>query len=242
LNLSSIFDNTLKTVKSNSPEILTALGVSGVVTTAYLTGKAAVKMAQDEDTDPWMSNVDKVKRYWKLYIPAAASGALTIGCIIGASKANGRRTAAAITAYSITEKAFSEYKEKVIEQVGKGKEERIRDDLAQDRITNNPLGSREIILTSGGEVLCCELFTNRYFRSDMETLRKAMNDINVWVVNSRSATLTDFYSLIGLSPTTISDDIGWEDDRLMELIFSTTMAENNEPCLAFEYNYTRPLD
>ncbi len=39
--LSDIFTKTAKTLKSNSPEILTALGVSGVITTSYLTAKAS---------------------------------------------------------------------------------------------------------------------------------------------------------------------------------------------------------
>lgn len=242
MTISMLLTRTTQTLKSNAPEILTALAVSGVATTSYLVGKATYKMARDEDQPPGLSVKEQVKRHWKLYVPAGISGVVTIGCIVGASKGNNRRTAAAVTAYSLTEKAFSEYKEQVVTQIGKGKEQKIRDEVAQKTVSENPVGSREVVLTKGGDVLCCELLTRRYFRSDMETLRKAQNDVNFWVVNTRKATLDDFYSLIGLASTSVSGDLGWEDDQPMDLVFSTVMAENDEPCLAFEYNYTRPIE
>ncbi len=85
-----VFNNVIKALKSNSPEILTALGVSGVVTTSYLVGKASFKAAQHLGEGPAGPTIkEKAKETWKLYIPAGISGVLTVGCIIGASKANG---------------------------------------------------------------------------------------------------------------------------------------------------------
>jgi hypothetical protein len=237
MTISDFFTNTVKVIKSNSPVILTALGVSGVVTTSYLTAKATYKVARDEDADPFASNKDKVKKYWKLYIPPAISGVMTVGCIIGASRSNTRRTAAAAAAYSITEKAFNEYKEKVAETIGKGKEQKIRDDIAQDHVTNNP-PSNELIVLVSGHVLCREEHTGRYFRSDMETLLKAQNRINHMINNQLWVTLSEFYELLGLPHTSSSSEVGWNSERgLMELQFSTAIASDNEPCLTFEYNY-----
>lgn len=242
MNLSPYIHGVLKSVKSNSPEILTALGVSGVLTTAYLTGKASFQVAKDEDADPWASNKEKIKKYWKLYIPPAVSGVVAIGCIIAAQKSNARRTAAAVTAYSVAERAFGEYKEKVVEQIGKGKEQKIRDELTQEKVAKDTsLGQKEVLVLGSGHVLCCELFTRRYFRSDMETLRKAKNDINARIVQEAYITLDDFYDVLGIPHTSHSGNIGWDSNRLMDLEFSTVLSENGEPCLAFDYNYTKPL-
>lgn len=241
MNLPTFVTKALQTVKSNSPEILTALGVSGVVTTAYLTSKATYKVARDEDADPWASNKEKIKKYWKFYVPAGISGVVTIASIIGASKASGRRTAAAVTAYSITEKAFSEYREKVVDQIGVNKEQKIRDEIVQEHISDKPHSSQEVIVAGSGQVLCCELLTHRYFRSDMETLRKAQNDINSKVVNGLYVVLDEFYDILGLPYTSVSGNMGWDSNKLMELEFSTVLSSDNEPCLAFEYNYTKPL-
>lgn len=237
--------------KSNSPEILTGMGVTGVITTSYFTSKAAVQAHEMIRLEESVSGThgdrrerlkERTKLVWKCYIPPVVCGAVTIGCIIGASKSNARRTAAAVTAYSVTEKAFSEYKEKVIEEVGKNKEQKIHDEVVRDRVENNPPGSSEVIVIGNGQVLCCELYTHRYFKSDMEALRKAQNDINAQIVNGLYVTLDEFYDLVGLSHTSSSNELGWDSDRLMELRFTTVLAEGGEPCLAFEYNYVKPLD
>lgn len=246
--ISHLFNKTIQLVKSNSPEILTALSVSGVVSTAYLTGKASYKASDiiynAEHRKPVKNRKERFKERtkltWKLYIPAGVSGALTIGCIIGASRATGRRTAAAVTAYSLTERAFSEYREKVVEEIGKGKEQKIRDEIVQDRVIAKP-PPQNVIVAGSGTVLCCELFTHRYFQSDMETLRKAQNDVCEKIIHELYVTLDYFYDLIGLPYTSQSNDMGWDSGKTMELEFSTVLAEGGVPCLAFEYSYIKPL-
>ena len=242
MNLPYLVNKATRLVKAHSPELLAALGASGVLSTSYLVGKAsfeAAKKLESEAAD--MSVKDKVKIVWKLYIPAGISGVVTIGCVIGSTKVSGSRTAAAVTAYSITERAFSEYREKVVEEIGKGKEQKIRDEIAQEHVSAMPLGSREVIILGTGHVLCCELFTGRYFRSDMETLRQTQNQINQMIISALYIAIGDFYELVGLSPTSVSDNLGWDSDRLMELTFSAVVSDSGEPCLAFDYNYTKPL-
>ncbi len=247
MNLSRLVPNLVKTVKCNSPEILTALGVSGVVSTAYLTIKATIRASEilEHKHQTGIALIpfrkEEIKPVWRCYIPAGISGAATIACIIGASKSSARRTAAAVTAYSITETAFSKYKEEVIAQVGTGKEQKIRDELAQKSVSETPPGSKELVIIGSGQVLCCELYTHRYFHSDMETLRKAQNDINERVVRDAYVPLDEFYELVGLPYTSASSVIGWDSNRQMELRFSTVMSESGVPCLAFEYNYVKPI-
>jgi hypothetical protein len=240
MNISNLLHQLGQKVKSNAPEILTGLGITGVISTAVLAARAGNKAAAKlSEQDPWMSNKEKAKIVWPLYIPTGISGVVTIGCIIGSGRASGKQTAAAVTAYSLTERAFSEYKEKVVEQIGKGKEQKVRDEIAQDRVRANP-PSAEVIIVEG-EVLCCELFTKRYFASTMERLQQAKNEINHRINNNMYVYLEEFYDLIDLPYTSNSGNLGWDSDKLMELEFSTVLSENNRPCLAFDYNYTKPL-
>lgn len=238
--LNTLASRAGQVLKANSPAILTALGVSGTITTAYLTGKASYRAARRLGEEPaWMSNREKVELVWDLYIPATVSGAITIGCIIGATRVSSKRAAAAYSLVTLSEKAFEEYREKVVEKLGERKEQSVRDEIAQSRVDANPPGSA--IVVGSGSVLCCELFTMRYFQSDMETLRKAENTINAKLNSHDYATMDDFYYLIGLGSTSESAAIGWESDRLMSLDFTTTLSGDGKPCLAFGYNYTRPL-
>jgi hypothetical protein len=228
-------------LQANSPAILTALGVSGTITTAYLAAQAGMDHQRKRFAmAPERTAREEAELVWKIYIPPAMSAAVTIGCIIGATKVSSRRTAAITAAYSIGEKAFTEYKEKVIEKMGENKEQAVRDEIAQDRIKENPPST--VFIASGSNVLCCELYTGRYFESDMETLRKAQNVINDKLNRDMYASLSDFYYIIGIPQTSYSSDIGWTTGKLMEMQFSTVMSEDDRPCLAFEYNYVKPID
>lgn len=234
--LRDIVKQAEKFTLDNSPSICTAIGVVGTVATAYLTGKAtvqAVRILERERLE--LDNIGKVQKVWTCYIPPVSAGVLTIAAIVGANRIGSRRAAAVAAAYAISEKAFTEYKDKVVEKVGAKKEQAVRDEIAQDRIDRQPVGKQEVIVTGAGDVLCCDAMSGRYFRSSVETLRKAMNDTNYQILSDNYASLTDFYSRIGLAQTTLSDEVGWNVDRLMELQFSTAMAEHDQPCIYMDY-------
>lgn len=246
-----------KFLSDNSPVIFTAIGVTGAATTAYLTGKASFKAARviaeaeadgerrvftepinpgDPDPGDPLSTKEKIALVWTLYIPAAASGALTIGSMICATQIGTRRAAALASAYKLSEQAWEEYKGKIIETIGEKKEQKARDQVAQDQVNRNPVGTREVILTGNGEVLCYDAFTGRYFKSDMPSLKKAQNDLNHQILSTNFASLSDFYDLVGLGRTEESEEIGWNSDDLLELEISTTLSENDVPCLSLEFN------
>jgi hypothetical protein len=243
MDLQTIFGNTVKLLKSNSPVIFTALGVGGVIATSYFVAKGSFQAADiliDEDREE-LPNNEKIKLIWKCYVPAVISGAATIGCIVCASKASNNRAVAAMAAYSLTERAFTEYREKVSDELGKGKDQKVLDEIAKDRIAEHPPCLGDVIVVGNGHVMCCEMYTGRYFRSDMDKLRRAENEINAKIFIERYVTLDEFYELIDVRPTSDSSRFGWDSDKMLKLEFSTVMAENDEPCIAFSYNYVKPL-
>lgn len=244
MTLMAIVKQAEKLAADHSPQILAGVAVAGTVTTAILTGKATIKACkivnvhrydQDPSAEVFITNKQIVEKTWKLYIPALASGVLTVATIITATQIGTRRTAALAAAYAVSEKAFVEYKEKVVEKIGEAKERSVRDDIAQDRVRETPMEEPDLFVAGGGKVLCFEPGTARYFMSDMETLKKAQNDLNYQVLNNLYASLSDFYDLIGLERTKFSDDMGWNSDRLLELKFSTVLADD-KPCLVMDYH------
>ena len=236
-----------KLAVDNSPVILTAIGVTGTITTALFAGRASFKAAQiiaEEERAARESTGDegytcntrrKFDLTWKLYIPAIGTGVLTVACIIAANRIGTRRAAAMAAAFSLSEKAFTEYKEKVIEKLGDADEKKVRDEIAQDRVNRNPLSSREVIITGNGDVLCHDSITGRYFQSNVESLRKAQNDINAQINHDYYASLSDFYNLIGLPDTKYSGEVGWNSDVQLELKFSTVLSEDGRPCISLEF-------
>jgi Family of unknown function (DUF6353) len=245
MNLGILAKRAGRLASDNSPAILTAIGVTGAVVTAYLAGTASYKAfdviqqaeekrnidaLHDIDVYP-LEFKDKLELTWKLYVPAAASAALTVAAIICANRVGVRRTAALASAYSLSEKAYTEYKGKVLEKLGEKKEKTVRDEIAQDRVKNNVVGSREIIVANG-DVRCFDTFTGRYFSSSVNALQAAKNDINSQINNNIYASLTEFYHLVGLSPTAMSDEVGWNSDKLLDLDISSTLSEDGQPCVA----------
>jgi hypothetical protein len=184
--------------------------------------------------------MERTKLVWKLYIPAGISATTTITCIISANRVEANKTIAAQTAFAVSQRTLSEYRDKVIEEYGERKDQSIRDSIAEDRVKATAKES-SLVISGPGNVLCCEMFTGRYFNSDMETLRKSQNELNARLLAHDYATFDDFYYMVGLSRTSSSSQIGWRSTKLMELQFSTVLTEDGRPCLAFEYNYTEPL-
>lgn len=224
---------------NNSPTILTGIGAAGTVVTAFLTAKATVKALRTLDREmpaDVQTLASKAKIVWPEYIPAVAMGAITVTAIIGANRIGARRAAAVAAAYSLTEKAFTEYREKVAETIGKKKHQKIYDDIAQKRVDDNPVSTREVIITGNGDVLCYDSLTGRYFMSSMEAIRKAENEITKRVLDDGYASLTEFYDKIGLSGTAYSEEVGWNYDNLIAVQFSTTMSDDGRPCISIQYN------
>lgn len=232
-------------VSNNTPAILTAVAVAGAVSTAVLTGKASFKaadvIAAAEEFNrhvpeaPELDQKAKVKLVWDLYLPPAATLLLTISSVVLINQIGTRRAAGLAAAYGVSEKAFSEYKDKVAETIGKQKEQKVRDDVAQDRVTKNPPPASQVFLSDESRVLCYESYTGRYFQSSMEDLKAAQNNLNYQVNNQYYASLSDFFDLIGLERTTLSDEVGWNSDELLEVSFSTTITEHQKPCLVLDF-------
>lgn len=245
--------NFIKTVgnklSEHSPEILTGIGITGLLSTTVLAVKATPKALRliDEkkeecDTDE-LTNMEVVKTCWKCYIPAAVTASVSVACLIGANSVNSKRNAVLATAYKLSESAFSEYKEKVIETIGEKKEEEVRDKIAKDRIEKNPVNNNEVIITGKGDVLCYDVVSGRYFKSDVDKIRKAENTLNKKLMNDMYCSLNEFYDLIGLPFTQMGFDLGWNvNDSLVEIEFSTQLSEDDTPCVVIQYSVLPKCD
>ena len=234
----------------NSPIILTVIGVVGTVGTAVLTHRAALRADAiysgemdrrlgEADPEPW-SRKKHIQLVGKCYIPPVTSGVVTVGCIVMANRIGSKRAAAVAAAYTISEKAYSEYREKVVEKFGEQKERNMREELSQDQINRNPMSESNVIVVGDGDTICCDLFSMRYFRSSAEKIKAARNEVNYLILHNGYASLTDFYNELQIPRTDVSDEIGWTQDKLLELDMSAVVNEEGQPCLAFRFQ-THPI-
>ena len=242
--MSNKFKSFIKTAKGfigkHSPEILTGIGVTGMVTSTVLAVKATPKAlmileAAKEEKGDKLTPVETVKTAWKPYIPAMVTGVVSAACIIGASTVSTKRNAALATAYTLSERTLVKYRDKVVETLGEKKEKEIREKIAQDDVNKRPVSS-QIITTSKGNTLCKDSLSGRYFKSDINEIKKVINKLNRDMTYQNYVSLDEFYFDIGLDSTDISGRMGWNlDNGLIDIDFSACITDDGEPCLVIEY-------
>lgn len=241
-NLSRMFKSTQHLLKKHSPEILTGIGIAGMITTTILAVRATPKALDlisreeyEEQRD--LTVMETVKVAWKPYIPAAITGALSTACLVGASSVNLKRNAALAAAYTLSDTAFREYKEKVVETIGEKKERDVQDKVAEKQIKEHPV-SNEVVVTGKGPSLCLEPLSMRYFNTDYNTVITAKNNINSQILSGLGghATINDFYDELDWPHTDVGDDLGWDLDNQLKLHLSAQVTDNGEPALVIVYD------
>lgn len=241
--LKEVFKGLPTALKKHSPEILTGLGIAGMVITTVTAVKVTPKAMQLVDEKEIKDNKrltksEIVKETWKCYVPSVVTGACSVACIIGASSINARRNAALAAAYAISIQDLADYKKKALEVVGEKKETAIRDEVAKERAIKDGVESMPIIHTGKGTVPCYDYLTKRLFDSDMETLRKAENNLNKRLREDMVVTLNEFFVEIGLDETdeVIGETLGWDIDYGYIEFHFTSMLVNGIPYLVIGHD------
>ena len=236
-------------IKKHSPEILTGIGIAGMITTTVMAVRATPKALilieerKKEIGVEKLEAVDVVKTTWLCYIPAAVTGTLSIACLIGASSVNARRNAALATAYTLSESALKDYQGKVVEMFGEKKNEAVKDAIAKDKVEKNPVVTREVIITEKGNTLCYDVHSGRYFKSDIDKIKKAVGELNRQMLDDMYVSLNDFYYEIGLDSIKLGDELGWNiDSGYIDVSFSSQLASDDTPCLVIDYNVAPRYD
>lgn len=238
-NVNKYFKMATRVIKKRSPEILTGIGIAGMVTTTVLAVKATPKALElieeekrkqnrelldetEKNGQENCSQIDKlkpvevVKVAWKPYIPAVLLGTASAACLIGANSVHARRHAALYSAYKLSETALTEYKDKVKEIVPEKKVKEIKQKLADDKVdkvakkdSENKDSKPRVIVSNDGDTWFVDPFTNEPFLSTTAKVDAAINKVNRQMMDEMFASLSDLYDELGIDHTVNSDDIGW---------------------------------
>lgn len=247
LRPSSLVKAIFTMAKKHGPEILTGVGIAGMATAAIVAVKATPKaliLLEEKKQELSVDILDAkqtIQVAGKCYIPALVIGVASAGCIIGANSVNLRRNAALAAAYSLSESALRDYKEKVVETVGETKEKAIHEAVCKDRLNRDPV--REVILTDAGNTICYDVISGRYFKSDKEKIARAVNELNRRMRDELYVTLNDFYYEIGLDSTKMGDLLGWNIDKgYIDILYTSHLDANDTPCLVLDYQVAPVYD
>lgn len=166
-------------IQKHSPEILTGVGIAGVVTSTVMACRATNKLDDILDTldqrkrdlhdvnqhakdNPEVENAHKATNaaihikagldIAKLYGPSLTVGLASIACILGAHGILKKRNAALAVAYNSVEKSFAEYRRRVEEKIGVDEERDIRYGVSEE-VVENENGEAETKISTNHDAL-----------------------------------------------------------------------------------------
>lgn len=187
-----------------------------------------------EDLKPTQKVKPIIKAYWPSIILLVLSGA----CTIGSHLIDKKHQAVLATALTASNAALSEFQTKAMEKIGEKKVTEIKDAIAKDKIEKNKVDPQKVIITpSKGKVLMFDAFSGRYFMSDVETVRRAVNKVNRQIPEEQYVSVNELYSELGMPEIDMGDQLGWHNDGCdgFEEVLSAQITDEGEPCIVISY-------
>lgn len=222
--------------KNHSPEILTGVGIIGLGVSAVMIAKATIKavplMEEHHDNrvlikhaglEPKaqqkaiVANVaNSGIKLAKVYGPAVTTGLASVACLLGAQGIMKKRNAAVAAAYKTLEESFTNYRDRVQEELGEDQERDIFEGLVEKEVIDED-GNKTIVKAidpnkrSGYAKIFDELNVNwsKNRETNLTFLLAQQNFANDRLHNRGYVFLNEVYRALGLPDTAAGQQVGW---------------------------------
>lgn len=257
IDIKGLIGSFVKAAEPKMPEILggaaIGFGVAAVIAAIKKTYdyqediKEAKKKKAYTDLDGDIKEGELTKKEVALiavkrYYPVGILLILDSACVIWSLKINRERVSSLLAACAVSNAALKDYKDAAKEVLGEKKRQEIQSAIDDKKIAANPVENTKVVNElSEKRVLFFDPMSSRYFRSDVETVRKALNDLNAAFLYEPYITLNDWYDMLDIPRTKLGDDVGWNGvNGLVDIgPDDARIASNGEPCIALVY-HTEP--
>lgn len=179
-----------KFILDNSPTILTAIGIGGMITAVVMATKQPVDIQEElyelekeeeqkakqtgELAHPFMP---RLKIYAKHYWPTGVVLIFSGGCFICANHINLSRQAALLALTASQSTKIKDIRNKIVELDGKKKLERVDESLAEDYVRRNPPPQHAGSFKKDGYWIL-DYPSGRYMWGDCEQVKRGIDEIN----------------------------------------------------------------
>ena len=232
---------------------VTVGGTVGAVYSGIAVTPEATRRIDNEQAErirlgyPSMTLWEKLRMVGPLYIPCGLFLLLSTGSAIWNICASDREYAALLSAYSIIQKDYGEYRAKTRELVGEKKERRIRDEIVQDHVNVRPTTTTMVIGTGNGEYLWFDDWSGQYFRATIQHVRQSHLYLREQLCDSigEFLTLNEIYEELGIKFPEGSDGykkltangerLGFNSQDKFEFIESAIRSPEGEPGLGLKF-------
>lgn len=235
------------TAKTHSPTLLFVGGVAAMGATVFLACRATLRVEtvleetnlnleearqlradgkyvdeNDYAKDIAYSYVDAAARLTKLYGPAILTGVASVAMLTQSHRILTNRNAALTAAYTTLDAAFTQYRRRVVSELGEEKDLEFRHGknsrtiveetdkgpkkTQMDTFNPNELSGYAVIFERGCKMWQPSIAVNRSFLECVEDFSNKKLDQQGWVL------LNDVYKALGFPETTAGAIVGWTRD------------------------------
>lgn len=252
------------TLKKYSPQIMFGVGVAGTVVSTVLACRATLQLDDalveldgeiagiKADHLPGECNKDLAYVYGKhsikmvrLYAPAIAVGATSIGLLTGSHVTMNRRNAGLTAAYAATAKAYDDYRERVQKLLGEEDERNIYHAASIHEIENAEGKKEKVVLSDPNKVSPYAKFFDDYNVNWVKNpelnrlfVQAQQNYANHLLQARGHVLLNEVYDMLGIDRSQMGTVVGWvmggEGDNYID--FGMFEAGNENFINGFERN------
>lgn len=237
-------------VVRNSPKLCAAIAVIGVGTTAVLAVKETPKALRLIEERKAGTKKEKINAAWRCYIPAAASGVITIAAIITGHSIHLQRYGELAVAYGFSQSMLRLYSEKVRKEYGEQREAELRAQAGVRlmQIVEPPAGKLiPLDITSDLDPhdkvnICLDYYAGRECHLTRNEIKKAVKEFNETVMKKNGyGCMNDLY-LCFHKPDELCEVgfgalLGWNYSRDGEVIPMVTSEfdKYGNPCMVLDF-------
>lgn len=251
MNLKTFAKAARRSVSRNASKILGGLAITGGITAVYFAVTATPKamiLLDEKKKELGVEKLDAktiIKTAGPAYIPTAVSMGLSAACTIGAIHVDERRNAALAAACTLSESALKTYQDKVVETIGKEKEQEIREAVTLDKMAKCPepksipvaKGVKSDDISYDQMVKCWESLSGNYIWTSKNALERALNGANKQLLSDFRVTENDLFDYLGMEHNRNGDLLGWDTETTLEIetFYVSKLDEDGMPCLVLDY-------
>ena len=225
--MNNFVQKSVKFVRKNASTILTCAGAAGAIATPIMAVKATpkamrlieeAKLEKGED----LTKLETVQVAGPVYIPTVLMGVSTLTCIFGANMLNKRQQAALISAYTLLDNSYKDYRKKVDELYGEGADRDVQNEIVKDKYDEYEIADLN------GKQLYYDMFSERYFEATPEQVLSAEYEINKKISTWGGAELNEFYIALDIPPVDYGNYLGWSVGTLMDMSWESWLDFDKE--------------
>ena len=227
----SILKTAQTFILRNSHHILTGLALLGVGASVALSVRADRIMHEwDIDEFKQLTKEQRIKLYVRIYAPPAIAVLATGACIVGAHSISVKRESSLLLAYEGTRSMYDRYRASVQDRLGP--EEKQIDEKAASKAQPVP---RETIVYGEGDCLFYDAYSGRYFKSTVNKIDRVVNELNYTLLREMCVSLNEFYAGIGLEGISLGDQLGWNEQRQIEIHYGAKVSEEGKAVVVVDF-------